>query len=399
MSSKESNKYGEKPNKHSRKNKKLFKTKSFKIVLILILTVLFLTLGLNIRNLSPSNVVNWVQGTLLGMNKGDGFPADIIGSKINTGNFNVFDNDISYVSDTSFVALNKSAAEDINRQHSFSNPIYKSTNNYALIYNLGGKQFQLEKKSKTEIKSTLGNNIIAGAVSQTGKCAFITESNDYFSEMVVLSVKNGEVKEEYKYYFSEYYITNVAINSDGRSGVASGVYSDEGVIKSAVYIFDFTSEKPKSIIEYPDNMIIDLKYSVSERPVAVFDKSVSIIDTSRQTHNDYSYENKSIVSYEIDDDEVILALSETSVGGNGQVVALNLLAKEKAKFDTKTRIISVSAYSGKIGVLSDSEVNEYTYNGDVKNTLKVSGDSKKIKLMSGGRLYVLGVCKINLLHL
>ncbi len=392
--------YGKKFEKHNKnENQKFTSTKSFKIGLIVVLAVLFVVIGLNIQNLSPSNIVNWVQGSILGMNHGSGFPCEIVGSKVDANNFAIFDNDISYTSDTSFVALNKSAAEDVNRQHSFSNPIYKSTNNYALIYNLGTKSFQLEKKSKTVLKANLDNNIICGSVSQNGKCAFITGSNDYLSEMVVLSSKNGEVKEEYKYYFSEYYITNVAISSDGKSGVACGIYSDAGVLKSAVYIFNFNSETPKEIIEYNDNMIIDLQYGSNGKAVAIFDKSASIINTSKKTHVDYSYENKSLLCYEIQDGIISLALSETSTGGSGKVVVLDLSGNQRAMIDTDVKVLSVSSYGNKIAILSDSQVYEYTSGGSKRNSFKVSGDSKKIKLAKNNKLYILGICKISTLHL
>ena len=99
------------------------------------------------------------------------------------------------------------------------------------FYNIGGKGFQIENRGSTIFKSTLESDIIAADISQKGDYIIVNKSNEYFNEMTLYSSKN---EERYKYYFSEYYITDVAINKSGDYAAISGISAKDGKIKSAV---------------------------------------------------------------------------------------------------------------------------------------------------------------------
>jgi hypothetical protein len=100
---------------------------------ILILTGIIIVLGLivfavaNRDNLTPEKIGNWVKYDVLG-SKDTGYPVDIVGSGISVGNFK-YESNITYVSDTAFVALSNDGNEMAYSQIAFAEPILVSKGN------------------------------------------------------------------------------------------------------------------------------------------------------------------------------------------------------------------------------------------------------------------------------
>ena len=100
--------------------------------------------------------------------------------------------------------MNSSANQSINRQHSFNSPVLQATSGKYLIYNLGGNGFKIEGSSDTIYSGNTSNNIIAGDIAGSGRYALVTETQGYPSSLSVYLTDNTV---QYKYDFSEYYVT------------------------------------------------------------------------------------------------------------------------------------------------------------------------------------------------
>ncbi len=94
----------------------------------------------NRDKLTPENISVWWTYDVLG-NAGKGYPVNIVGAEVKSGNFTVNQNRIAYASDTSFVTLNSTGGEIANIQLRHSKPVMKTAENKFLTYGLGEKEY------------------------------------------------------------------------------------------------------------------------------------------------------------------------------------------------------------------------------------------------------------------
>lgn len=81
----------------------------YRIIIILILCVVGMLLWFNRSNLTPSNIVEWVQTQVVGMGIGDGYPAKITGTSVTPGNFKSSNKQLVMAGDTELTVLNTTA--------------------------------------------------------------------------------------------------------------------------------------------------------------------------------------------------------------------------------------------------------------------------------------------------
>ncbi len=361
--------------------------------IILVLSFLFVTVFLNREKFSPDYVGVFLGDMFMQMQSGEGYPYNINGNKVNNGNFKSINKDIFVLSDTSFVCLNKSAKEMNNKRHRYQNPILKVSDNRSIIYDVGGKYVEINSKSKTLHTAMLDNNIISAAISSHGIYSAVTESNGFLGQLTVYSKDGDNVY--YKYNFADHYITDVAISENGRSTAVCGCTAQNGSMVSAIYVFDYKNEKPKVKLEYHDNMMIQIEYLSNGNIVAVGDKLISVINPRNGTSKDYNYENKTLISFDINkNDGILLALSLSEDGNNTDIVLINKSGKVESAFETKNNIKSVNFKYRKIAALSYGNLYIYNLSGNKLKTIEVGNETRKVNLFSSRGAYILGATKI-----
>ena len=247
----------------------------------------------NRDKLTPENLSVWWTYDVLG-NAGKGYPVNIVGAEVKSGNFTENQNRIAYASDTSFVTLNSSGGEIANVQLRHSKPVMKTSENKFLIYGLGEKEYQILSFDKELYTGEAQSIIYTGDIASNGVYCCVTEGDGFLSELYVYNSDNNRI---FKYSFSEYYINSVALNNDGSGCVACGLSSDGGAIKTGVYVLDFGKEEPVNKYEIPDDAIIDSKYISGRRAALVGENASYVIKIGAEEYNTVSYEDKPMINY------------------------------------------------------------------------------------------------------
>ena len=371
-------------------------------LLILAVCAVFLLVWVNRENLAPDRVVSWVEDQFLGMSVGEGYPTGIVGSQVLDGNVQMMDDDLAVLSDTSLVVLNDTAKELINRQHSFGLPAMKVGGTNVLVYNLGGKGIQLESKAKSLYKATLSENVLTGAIAPNGVYAVVTESQGYMSALSVYSAQYSTKMEDdllYQYYFSEYYITDVALSSDGKTAAAVGIASNAGAIQSALYLFHFDKEEPSVFLEFTDNLLIDVEFLNNGNLAVVGNNGMAVV-TAGGDKKEVQFDRKTLATFCINPSGgVVLALSNTEDGRDCELILVDESGAEKSRAQTNSKIISVDYRGNIIAALHDGIIDVYTLDGKMKGSENAGNDAKVVKLASEQKAYVLGISEIRLVSL
>ncbi len=346
----------------------------------------------NRDKLTWDNISTWWTYDVLG-NAGNGYPVDLVGSEVTADNFAVSQGHVAYVSDVSFVTLNSTASEIANYQISYSTPVLKSSGNRFLTYGLGGTCFEVYDFDSKLYTGETDEDIYTGDISDNGIYCIVTEGNGYLTTLFVYDENNNRI---YKYYFSEYYITSVALNSDGSGCVAAGITSSDGAKTSGVYVLDFSSEDPESFYCIDDEAILDCKYLNNSKIALVGQTASYLITVGSESYTTNDYGDKTLANYcfNPDTNAYTLALSRSGDGRSCTLVQYNSNGEQVCSIDTEYKSESLSMYKNTMALLDGNTV--YLYNTD--GQLTYSGDtgtgSKSLILTSNSSLYLLSVNQV-----
>ncbi len=341
---------------------------------------------------SSSGVGQWFRSITVGSGQGDGYPASIVGSSVSRGNFTVMNRNVVTVSDTALTVMNSSAGQSINRQHSFGRPVLQAENGRYLIYNLGGNGFKIEGGSGTIYSGNAGSNIIAGDIASSGRYALATEAQGYPSSLLVYLTDNTV---QYRYNFSEYYVTGISLNSDGTGAAVSGIAAKDGGIVSAVYLFDFSNPEPVAVLTYPEVLMEKVEYLDNGTVAAIGDTATSMIDGKTGEKVDYSYQSRQMTDYAIDRNRVALALTPYDNQSASKMVILDSTAAETGVIESTDAIDAISLYGDTAAVLTGTVITGYSASsGNAFGTAEAGSDPRGIALADEATVYILGVSQI-----
>lgn len=359
------------------------------------------------RSCSTEQFGEWYTTTTRGQGIGDGFPALIVGNTVNPGNFVSVDKEVVALSDTALVRLNSTAKEKMNYQHSYNRPMLRVAGDRMLVYNLGSHGYCIETIDREIIRTEAENNIITADLAENGRYALVTEAKGYPSQLTVYLSNHSE---QYKYSFSDYYVTGIALNQDASGAAVTAVTAENGGILSAVYLFDFTKETPTAVLTYPDVLLTGIAYSPNGTVTAIGDTMASIINGGTGERVDYQYQNRQLSGYSIDGDRTALALEPYDSASANQIIILDGDGSIFASLDTTSKADAISLKGDTAAVLSGGNVLGYSVNA-MRNqnpseaargpfsTQPAGTDGKALVLGDESSVYVLGVSEIRYIRL
>lgn len=351
----------------------------------------------NRDKLSWDNISVWWNYDVLG-NAGKGYPVNIIGSEVEARNFSVNQGRVAYASDTSFITLNSSGSEVANVQLRFSMPVMKYADNKYLTYGIGEKSYQIHDYDKNLFSGDAEGIIYTGDIASNGVYCIVSEGNGFFSQLCAYDKNNNRI---YKYSFSEFYITSVALNSDGTRCVACGMTSDNGAVKTGIYVLDFKQEKPVSQYSIADDAVMDCKYIGGNRSVFIGEKSAYVITDGSKDYKTVSYSDKLLVNYCFSPSEnsFVLALSKSGDGRSCTLVRYNNSGDETLTVDNPYGAESLSVFKGTIAVLDGNNIYSYNSEGRLAFTGDAGTGARSLIMTADNKAYVLSVNQIRLISL
>ena len=351
----------------------------------------------NRDNLTWDNISNWWTYDVLG-NAGNGYPVNLIGAEVKSGNFAVNQGHVAYASDTSFITLNSTGSEIANVQLRYSKPVMKSSGNRFLTYGIGTTGYQIQDFDGMLYSGEAEGAIYTADITSNGVYGIVTEGSGYLSILYVFNSNNNRI---YKYSFSEYYINSITLNSDGSGCVACGISSDNGAVKTGVYVLDFTKEEPVSQYSINGDTIVDSDYLNDNRVVLVGQSSSYIIKRGEENYVTVTYDSKTLANYcfNPDTNSFALALSKSGDGRSCVIEIYNDNGEKTSSIDTDYGAESISLYKGTVAILDGNTAYGFNSEGTQLYSCDTGTGSKRIILTSDNTAYVLSVNQVRFFDL
>lgn len=380
--------------KKEEKQSSSLRGKIIKIIVILLVAGIAVFCWLNRENLHPETVLDWIQEKIAGNGIGDGYPAPIVGSVVEKSNFLSSNGEMVMVSDTHLTVMNDSAKELLSRQHSFTNPVLKRSGTRMLIYNLGGKNYQVESYAETLKKDSLQAKIFAGAISSDGTYALLTEEEGYFGMITVYTPEN---KEQFRYRFSSIYPSAVAVDGTYKKAVVAGVNAKDGALLSSIYVLGLNeSAAQEPIAQYEDTLFFDGIICPDGTIVMVGDTRTVVIPAG-ESPKEYTYSAGCLTSYSLGETMTALCVLPYEGAPGGDLILLDHSGNVSHKIGLQHEMESVSIFGNTAAVLGNGMVEAFSITeGASVGTASSGTDAVAIALRNESSVYILGVSEIRL---
>ncbi len=363
-----------------------------KVLIALVFLVLFcaaVVLHAKWDKLSPDNLPETILQTTTAKEE---FSDKISGTAVQEKNIIDTGSGIYYISDTSILQLDYNGNKNFSSQHSYTSPVIKSSQNYAIAFGLGSEKFRVISPSYNVYNGTQGTSIIDCDINSKGTYCVMSDNTGYLS---VLSVYDKDNSFIYSYSFNNCYGISCTINENGTMAAVGTVNTIDGALVSKVYILDFNSDSPSAVTEYNDEMIYEVKFIDDQNVAAITDSRVSVIDSSSSKETSYSFDSKFLASYDLSFEEgIVLALSQSDDGRNCRIVVLDTNGKEVNSFNTEYSVYSMDYKNSVIAILSDNMLYKYSNYGNSLGSWEIGHDAKSVSIINNKTAYILGVSEL-----
>ncbi len=380
----EVNEKKESPAKRLRKQSNI----TLKILLALLGAVILTAYYASSIGYTFSDLGFWFSTKLTGKGVGEGYPQAIVGNVIEQKNVDVYIGDLLTLTDTSLSVHDKTGSTETLLKHNYTNPVFKQSKDNFLLYGINETGYTLADFYGNYVRKESEYDIIAGDISHTGRYALATSSQDFSSEFNVY-LSDGSLKFSYK--FADTYISAVAFNPDSSGGAVSVLYSDDGILSSEIYIFDFNIPDPLKIYTSTDNMVTNISYNSDTDIVAIGDNKALIVTGS--SYSEYDYAGKSLSAVSVANNLTVLSLSK-SVSAGECTIALFGVDGYHTSMVSDTYVDYVSAYGATFSILSDAKVSSFDLNTNLLGTIDASFDTSMILLANESDVYMVGTSQI-----
>ncbi len=246
------------------------------------------------------------------------------------------------------------------------NPTIISSDQYFLIYDIGGTSIFVANSISIVQEIHTENPIITATINDRGEFAYATSSTKYRSEVFV---HGSSLRQIYEWYSQSAYISALAISHNGERLAMAGATSNSGQFSTVFRVIDTAGEEHGEELFLPDELVFKLKWNGDEI-ISVSDKRMAIIDTvSNIIVNESSFLEGYTLIMATGHDSFVFAQSDYRAYGGVLIVSFDEETLEKTEFELAKLPASIYANGDKIVALYANYAEIYTKNGTLINEI------------------------------
>ena len=369
----------------------------YRVIVILLICVVALVIWINRENLQPQNVVEWVQTQVIGMGVGDGYPAQLNGDTVAPQNFRSVGKNLYLTGDTTILCMNNTAKALFSRKHNYADPVMRVKGGRVLVYGRGSNGYRVENQLKTLVSGEADDKILTGDVTANGRYALITEAGGYCGKLTAY-LNNNTVA--YRYWFSDYYPTAMALNSDGTKAAVAAVGAKDGAMVSAIYVLDFNSNAAaKPIATYTDTYVRDIAFDGTSL-LAIGDKQTIALKADGTELGKYDYNGGDLTAWDLEGTSAVLAVSNLHNGTSTTLVHLDKQAKTTASAKLEGQVNAVSSFGDAMAAVVNGQVQSFSISsGAALGKADAGSDARALAMRSESEVYILGISEVRMVTL
>lgn len=235
--------------------------------------------------------------------------------------FGVYRNGLVVVGHDRVQIFDLTGEEILDITQSNAAPQLLTSDEYMLIYNIGGTTFQLYNSLSKEYEESYPYPIGCAALGDTGTFLITTRSMEYRS---VVNVYNSNFEQIYRWYSPDKHIMDASFRNGDKEFVLAALGTlDNGTCYAEIILCETDKEEKRAVFRIEDEIIYRARYTEDGGLVLLGGKAVYVYDRDMQKIAEVSYGGYTPVMMDSTGDYTYFTLNKNIVGSNYTVTVID----------------------------------------------------------------------------
>jgi len=356
------------------KGKKLERIRRFRAGLASVFTIIIALVI--ISYILPVGISESV-GNLIAQIGAGGYPYELYGTE--TLNAESMGNYYYVLTDTNLNIRSNNGKKILTLSHGYSNPVLKTSQSRALVFDQGGNNLLVTNLKKTVSDISTKGKILNADISRSGAFVVATNSDTYSS---VVGVYNKREELLYEWYSAEESVNNVTISNDGKKIAVSTVNAASGKLKSKLYVFGYDSPNPIYTFDYGDRLIYALDSGVGSGFSVIVSNGLSYITWSKFEKTDYTSDLQ-LSMFRSNKSGIALVFNRSGNKSDNHIVLFSKKGKYISDFNFKGNLSDMQIARNHIYFVYDTLVSIYSKEGELLRMAECDYGAVRLVPVSG----------------
>ena len=358
-----------------RRNKKIAKRRQQRLTVIVVALTVFMVYITGLFSTSIAYLGDFVSSAGVYLQFGEGFPVNIENQTYRQSEkmgsaLCVLDSEkLSFYSPTGDLVHSY--------YHSMQNPVISASTKRVAIYNAGDTSLKIANAANIMFSKEMENDIIHASLGSNNWVAVTGKSQSYNGEVTVFDSK---MQERMTWKSAKAFPLQAFLSPKAHTLAVSCISAKDGKTVSEVYIIDTVTGEEKYICSNGEIIMLGAEFVREDSLVLFFtDRAVCINITAENgvsEYAEYSYNGRQLLSYDIKNSQIIMALGSYGSTENADIAITDLSLNENFRTEVQHNVKTVVAASQRIYAFGGDTVSQYTAEGvyithhEVKNNIK-----------------------------
>jgi len=247
-------------------------------------------------------------------------------------------------------------------------PVLSTSSRYGVVYDAGGESLFLFGSSHEPFAYSDQNSsgILSARVNNSGWLTVTGLHNHYRGGVTVL---NADHKPVITLNFSSAFVTDAILSPDCRTVAVVTISQVEGAFCSTIHFYSTNATEPFASVELDSFTVLDMDFD-SDGLWLLGDSSLVILSPKGEVRGEYHFDPEFLKGYTMEGDGFVsLLLGKYRAGSARALVTVDRDGEIIAQQDLNAQVLSMSASGRYLAVLSGQELNIYTGDLTLYNTL------------------------------
>ena len=231
-----------------------------------------------------------------------------------------------------------------------SDPALCTTDNYAVVYDIGGSQLVAFTDMQASLQLNLEDNlsIFSAQLNDSGWLAVTTQESGY---KAVVHVYNNEQNLVYQWNSSSHFVTDAVVYNDCNTMAAVSIGQNGTEYQSTLSLFRLDSEDLYASLDLGNRLVLSVT-AMGNRVCVLTESEILFVDAEGQLIGSFPYSSQYLRACSLEgDDFAALQLGKYRAGSIGELVTVDSSGTVIATLSLSEDIISLSAAGRYVAVL------------------------------------------------
>lgn len=268
--------------------------------------------------------------------------------------FGVYRNGLAAIGRDRVQIFDLTGEEILDIHQSNAAPQLLTSDEYMLIYNIGGTTFQVYNSLSKEYEESFEYPIGCAALGDTGTFLITTRSMEYRS---VVQVYNPHFAQIYRWYSPDKHVMDASFRDGDKEFVIAALGTrKDGICYAEIILCQTDREEKRAQFTIDDEIIYRARYTPDGGLVLIGGKAVYVYDSEMNRISEVSYGGYTPVMLDSNGEMTYFTLNKNIVGSNYTVTVLDRLGNIVYSGDVQGEITRALLQKDAIYLLFDRSI-------------------------------------------